>query len=188
MARVATNDPLEKFRFRVFWSGTSGTAEDTFVKAADCVAGFHDFAMPKRTTNKITYREGHQPDVMSVSAGLSSMEDITLGRGLLAKTGSEFYAWAELIHHADSTDASLASTGAPAAQAQDGKLNYRKDVTVVMYDRAGVKARAWKLFNAFPVGFVPGSDLNAKEDGEKSMEQLTLAYEDFAEVPVSSIT
>ena len=36
-------------------------------------------------------------------------------------------------------------------------------------------------YNAFPVNFTPSSDLNAGEDGEKAMEQLTLAYEDFRE-------
>ena len=55
-----------------------------------------------------------------------------------------------------------------------------------MLDREGNIARQWIAYNAFPTAFNPGSDLNASEDGEKSLESLTLGYEDFKEIQVGS--
>lgn len=177
MARSSSVDPLEKFRFIVEWS-SDGNSEGTALVRA----GFHDIQMPKRTTNKGTYREGIDPDVSQLFAGLSTMEDVTLSRGLLAGAADkqELYKWARSVHKGSPTDGSLDVTVARSRPAASN--TYRKDITIKMLDRAGGVARQWLLSNAFPVSFVSGSDLNASEDGEKSLEQLTLAYEDFMEV------
>lgn len=196
MARTSTADTLEKFRFGVTWGGQADQAGATVttqvingaevtLSAPLAKAGFHDVQMPSRTTNKIQYREGADPDIYSVSAGLSTMEDIVLSRGLMATANAfkEMHAWSQLVHGSGSTDSSLNYTLSNVKQ-PTGNNAYRKDMHIWMYNRDGSIARAWKLFNAFPVGFKPGSDLNASEDGEKSLEQLTLAYEDFLEVAV----
>jgi phage tail-like protein len=178
MARSAVVDPLEKFRFQITW--TNGAEGTTLVRA-----GFHDMQMPKRTTNKGTYREGIDPDVHSLYAGLSTMEDVVLSRGVISNDpNDEFYSWMSAVHNPGSTDASLDVTNGKNGRSagQTGALEYRKDVTVTMLDREGKFARSWILSNAWPSHFVPGSDLNAGEDGEKSLESLTLAYEDFYEV------
>jgi len=175
MARSAALEPLEKFRFRVTLSGA--TADSGSAATAGTVAGFHDVQLPKRTTNKGTYREGDDNDVSQLFAGLSSMEDIVLSRGLVpfkTATPNALYEWMSAIHKP--------SAGNKARTADAASHEYRKDVTITMLDREGKEARKWKLHNAWPVNFVPGSDLNAGEDGEKSLEQLTLAYEDFEEI------
>lgn len=175
MARSSATEPLEKFRFKVTISGDSDG-----VGLAGAVAGFHDVQLPKRSTNKGTYREGDQNDVNQLFAGLSSMEDVVLSRGLVASDGSSataMYEWMSAVHEPSSGNQDRAGKAALHA--------YRRDVTVQMLDREGAVAREWKLHQAFPVNFVPGSDLNAGEDGEKSLEQLTLAYEDFQEIKTS---
>ena len=88
MARSAANDPLEKFRFLVDFEGIGR-------------AGFHDIQMPKRTTTKGTYREGTDKDINQLFAGLSSMEDIVMSRGVIAIDASkvsDFYKWVALVH------------------------------------------------------------------------------------------
>jgi len=194
MARSSTKDTLEKFRFGVTWGDNDPgltTIQDVngeliAIDSNLAKAGFHDVQMPKRTTNKIMYREGNDPDISSVSAGLSTMEDIVLSRGLMSSAASfkEMQAWTQLIHSTTDTSSSL-TYDLDKVKKPTGSNNYRKEVWIFMYNRDGTLARAWKLYNAFPVSFVPGSDLNASEDGEKSLEQITLAYEDFMEVDVT---
>jgi len=172
MARSSASEPLEKFRFKVTFTNTGDSAE-----TSGTVAGFHDIQVPKRTTNKGTYREGNDNDVNQLFAGLSSMEDVVLSRGLVANTGTTgtaLYEWMSAVHNP--------SAGNIERGPASASHKYRKDVTVAILDREGKVARQWKLHNAWPVNFVPGSDLNAGEDGEKSLEQLTLAYEDFQEI------
>jgi len=191
MARSSIKDTLEKFRFGMAWGAipttttqvAGGTPTSIINLSALGKAGFHDMQLPKRTTNKIMYREGNDPDISSISAGLSTMEDIVLSRGVLASESAfkEMYAWAQLVHSSNDTTSAL-GYNLNKTKLATGNEAYRKDVWIWMYTRTGTIAKAWKLFNAFPVSFVPGSDLNASEDGEKSLEQLTLTYEDFMEV------
>lgn len=176
MARSGSVDPLEKFRFRISW-GTDQQA------TALVRMGFHDVQMPKRSTNKIAYRTGEDLDIMTQSAGLSSMEDIVMSRGLISgDDNNEMYKWMSSVHTPSaSREADVNSRVANAASHA-----YRKDITVQMLDREGIVVRAWKLYQAWPVNFVPGADLNAAEDGDKSLEQLTLTYEDFQELAVAA--
>lgn len=197
MARSSTSDILEKFRFGVSWGGNEGSqtiqvaGTNVDVNPADSVkAGFTDIQMPKRATNVVTYREGNNPDVFSKSAGLNTFEDIVCSRGLLRDftARNEFLEWASLVHGGDSTDSTLSynSRADGVSKTNSAGLEYRKDVTIWMYDRAGNVVRQWKLYNAWPANYVSGSDLSASEDGEKSLEQLTLTFEDFIEIKIAS--
>lgn len=178
MARSASVDPLEKFRFSVSWS-SDGDSEGTVLARA----GFHDIQMPKRTTNVITYRDGIDPDINQKSPGLSNMEDVVMSRGLISNAenaaGKELYRWMSAVHKPTAGHLGRNAISARPAGAADNE--YKKDVTVQMLDREGAVVRQWTLYNAFPVQFTPGSDLDAGEDGDKSIEALTLAYEDFKE-------
>jgi phage tail-like protein len=182
MARSSLRDPLEKFRFLVDWSSSTGSEA-----TAASRAGFHDVQMPKRSTTKISYREGNDPDINMLSAGLSTMEDIVLSRGLIAlgtQDDNEFYKWMSAVHKPVAGHPGVDGSREANAAASE----YRKDLTVRMLDRTGSVVRMWVLHNCWPVNFVPGSDLDASEDGEKSLEQLTLAYEDFQELVPDSQT
>jgi len=183
MARSASVDPLEKFRFQVSWT-SEGDSEGT----ALIRLGFHDVQSPKRTTTKGTYREGIDPDINQLFAGLTSMEDITLNRGLIIQDpNDEFYKWASAVHNPTSGQVGRQALSARSPDAASN--SYRKDVTIKVLDREGNTARQWTLFNAFPVHFAASSDLNAREDGDKSLETLTLGFEDFKEeVPDTSLS
>lgn len=182
MARSSTTDPLEKFRFLVEWSN-DGDSEATGIGRA----GFFEVGMPKRSTNKISYREGHDPDINMLSAGLSSMEDITLTRGLVKHDAASnaFYKWMSAVHNPQAGAPGIRGSGATRDPNQ-AAYEYRKDLTIKILDRSGAVARIYKLYNAWPVNFVPASDLNAGEDGDKALESLTLAYEDFQELTLQS--
>ena len=185
MARSAANDPLEKFRFIMSWSEGTSSEPTALVRA-----GFHDVQMPKRTTTKGTYREGNDIDVPQVFPGLSSMEDVVLSRGVISAVATNFaaatelYRWMSAVHKPGTGIAGYVgagtSTSAPAAAR--GLNSYRTEITISMLDRQGAVVRRWRLYQAWPTNFTPGSDLNAAEDGDKSMESLTLCFEDFQEL------
>ncbi len=182
MARSATVDPMEKFRFQVSWSNT-GDSESTALTRV----GFHDIQMPKRATTKIMYREGLDPDISMHSPGLNTMEDCVMSRGVIINDpNGEFYKWASAVHNPTTGLQGRSAIAARPANAASNK--FRKDVTIQMLDREGNVARQWVLYQAWPLNFVPGSDLNAGEDGDKSMEQLTLTFEDFQEEVPNSAT
>jgi phage tail-like protein len=175
MARSSKVDPMEKFRFAVSWSA-GGDSEGTALVRL----GFHDIQMPKRSTTEIAYREGIDPDINQKSAGLSSMEDVVMSRGVIIHDDNdELYKWVSAVHNPTTGHVGREALSARPANAAAAK--YRKDVTIQMLDREGNVARQWTLYNAWPKHFEPGSDLNAGEDGDKSLEKLTLAYEDFRE-------
>lgn len=170
MARTSSKDPLDKFRFKV-----------TILNPATGVTGVSGFAtvqLPKRTTSKITYREGIHQDIQYNSAGLSSMEDIVLTKGVTAGS-SFFYNWAKTVHKAKSGNLTDVYD---AADTNLNRASYRCDLQIEMLDRQGNAQKTWKVYNAFPVQFTPGSDLDASADDAKSIASLTLAYDDFEEV------
>lgn len=180
MARSAAVDPLEKFRFQISWSADGDSESTTLVRL-----GFHDVQMPKRSTTKGTYREGLDPDVPQTFAGLSSMEDVVMSRGaIINDPNGELYKWASAVHNPTTGHVGREALGARSPDAASN--TYRKDVTIDMLDREGNIARRWTIYQAWPSTFNPGSDLNADEDGEKSLESLTLSYEDFQEIDVVS--
>lgn len=180
MARSSVVDPLEKFRFAISWSNAGDSEGTALVRV-----GFHDVQMPKRSTTKIAYREGIDPDINQQAPGLSSMEDVVMSRGVIIKdNNNEFYKWASAVHNPTAGHVGREALGARASNAASHK--FRKDVTIQLLDREGKVARQWILYQAWPTNFVPSSDLNAGEDGEKAMEQLTLAYEDFKELDTTT--
>jgi phage tail-like protein len=185
MARSSSSDALEKFRFLVDFSFPS-TDTTTGTGAARC--GFHDVQMPKRSTNKVMYREGHDLAISTKSAGLSDFEDIVMSRGVIAGDGSvanDFLKWCSAVHKPSAGIAGYTGVEGKSSSETDF-VNYRGEVKISMTGRDGQVVRAWKLHQAWPSNFVPGSDLNAGEDGEKSMEALTLTYEDFQELKVEN--
>lgn len=193
MARSSSSDTLEKFRFIVSWTNTPANGDTPAVLER---AGFLSVQMPKKSVTKIQYREGNDPDIYSLSAGLATMEDITLERGLFARgpgATSTLYQWMSAVQGVTAGYGSAKRSGAPTANVQvDGTIEaapnssgfYRKTITITVLDRTGAVARKYEIYNAFPVAFNPGSDLNAGEDGEKMIESVTLAYEDFQEVGI----
>jgi phage tail-like protein len=172
-------DPIDKFRFRVSWPA-EGDGVNT---PASSRAGFQACQMPKRNTSKITYREGIDTDIQFNSAGISTMEDIVLARGLSLGI-NDFYKWAKNVHDGSDRKGKPGETYSPAAtnNTTASRERYRRDVTIQMISRTGEVLKEWKLYNAFPIQFTAGSDLDAAADDSKSIASLTLSYDDFEEV------
>lgn len=210
MARTSTADPLEKFRFQVYsltgdtivYSTAGSTSTVTITDPNGnaitpksglfpITAGFHDCQVPKHTTTRGVYREGNFSTNNTVFPGLTNMEDIVLSRGVIAvasgagtnspAASSQFYIWASSVYAPhDSTNLQPATLA--KSYINSSSSSFRQDLAIMMFDRTGTAAKGWFVYNAWPTHFAPGSDLNAGEDGEKSMEALTLAYEDFVEI------
>jgi phage tail-like protein len=190
MARTSVGDPLEKFRFKVQQYSTTVTQDVTIIHNLDTLVGFNTVQMPKLSTNKINYREGDNLlNVSSLSPGLSTTEDIILSRGVVAESWGWFYFWAKTIHSGQATDAAFNYNDPGNAFKPQTEVEYvRKDLVISMADRTGKTTKAWIIYNAFPVQFTPGSDLDASADDSKSIASLTLAYESFKELAVNSST
>lgn len=200
MARSSTNDPLEKFRFEIYFLISSNDLEEGVeIKDKDgkvldkgtvtqgTALGFMSVQMPKITTNKISYREGDNLiNVSSLSPGLSSTEDIALTKGIIKGPASSlFYTWASSIHGGGDTTADFNYLDTQDKSSITENVFQRKHIRIVMKDRTGKPARAWDVYNAFPVQFTPGSDLDATADDAKAIESLTIAYESFNERTVT---
>lgn len=214
MARTSASDPLEKYRFAVYALSTANQDTETEIVNKDgkdvitaitltgtALGGFTTVQLPKITTNKMTYREGDNLiNVSALSPGLSSTEDIVLTKGLIAgpvTTGTGdtttttfsytyFYQWASSIHGGGDTTSDFNYKDSQDKSGIKENTFDRRHLRIVMKDRTGNWARVWDIFNAFPVQFTPGSDLDAMGDDAKSIESLTIAYESFVEREVNA--
>lgn len=175
MARSSKVDAIERFRFTVSYDG-------------QVRAGFSEVSVPKYTVTKGEYREGNAADNVQLFPGLVRCEDVVLSRGVT--TNQDFYEWMQLIFDAEQIGDGLKQAVQDPNElplTDDEKLAYRKELIITVYHRNGQPVKRWTLQNAFPVAFQPGSDLNSTEDGEKSIEQLTVGYESFVEEKGSEI-
>jgi phage tail-like protein len=194
MARSSSDDPVEKFRFRVTvisldLSVTAAietiaglSAGSTAFKDKLAIfsrAGFSSVTMPKANIGEMTYRENID-NLRSIKvAGLAKFDPITLTRGVTKNR--DMYEWYRLVNE---EIALLSVAGELARDTQFSPAqsdNYRKDVILEVLDRQGQPIKAWYLFNAWPSVYNPGNDLNASSE-EKLIESLTLTYEYFIEL------
>src|ERR1700736_2154732 len=124
MAEFSVNatrfDPYKNFKFRVKWDGK-------YVAAISKVGGL------KRTTEVVKHREGGDPSTSRKSPGRTEYEAITLERGVTHDL--EFEQWANRIWRLG------AGLGGEVSLA-----DFRKDVTIEMYNEAGQLAIAYNVF------------------------------------------
>lgn len=184
MARSASQDPVEKFRFLVvifegskaFFSNASPTGDtDSSIKA-----GFSEVILPKANVNEIKYRENVDAQRYIKKPGLVSFDPIILRRG--STDGRDLYNWYKLVNN-DINSISVANEiagnlGVPPVYPTE----FRKDLRITSLDRTGAPVKSWLVFNAFPTGYKGGNDFSASTD-EKLIEELTLTYEAFVELP-----
>lgn len=195
MARSAKQDPVEKFRFRI----TIISIDLSLTALSDAVgnfgenpfgvltrAGFSEVQLPKLGVNSIKYRENIDAARFQKSAGLVTYETVTLKRGVTASR--DLYDWYRLVND------EMALLATAQELAQDSRFSpaqsarYRKDIIIEVLGRdTGVGSddesqvvKGWFLFNAFPVAYKGGDDLNASSE-DKLIEELTLDYEMFLE-------
>lgn len=168
MARVTEADPLDKHRFQVFILGSDAVQ-----------FGCSSISLPKITVNEIKYRENMHGTHFIKKPGLATYEPVILRKGV---TGSrrEFYDWIKLVHDYSTAQAKYMQALQSFSVLPVQNPNFRKNIIISAMDRTGATPKHWVIYEAFPIGYTPGS-LDAAEDG-KMIEEITLTYEGFVEV------
>ncbi|MFC3549750.1 phage tail protein [Lysobacter cavernae] len=154
MAQLTVNpqrfDPYKDFKFRVKWDGRY-------------VAGVHRISALRRTTEVIEHREGGDPSSSRKSPGRTEYEAITLERGLTHDP--EFEQWANRVWNLG------AGPGAEVSL-----KDFRKDIVIELYNEAGQRVMAYKVFRCWVSAYQALPELDAHA-GAVAVESITLENE-----------
>ena len=139
MAQFTVNaqrfDPYRNFKFRVKWDGRY-------------VAGVSKVSALKRTTEVVKHRDGGDPSSSRKTPGRTEYDPITLERGVTHDV--EFEKWASKVW----------SYGAGLG-AETSLKDFRKDITIELYNEAGQLALAYNVYRAWPSEYQSLPDLDA---------------------------
>jgi phage tail-like protein len=128
-------DPYKNFRFRVMWDGK-------YVAGVSKVSGL------TRTTQVVTHREGGAPSLAHRSPGQTEYGAITLERGVTHDT--EFEKWANKVW-----------TYGNAAGQEVSLKDFRKDIVIELYNEAGQKVLAYRVYRCWVSEYKALPDLDA---------------------------
>ena len=128
-------DPYKNFKFRVKWDGRY-------------VAGISKVGALKRTTEVVKHREGGDASSSRKSPGRTEYEAITLERGVTHD--KDFEQWANKVWNYGS------GLGAEVAL-----RDFRKDILIEVYNEAGQKVLAYKVYRCWVSEFQAQADLDA---------------------------
>jgi phage tail-like protein len=140
-------DPYKNFKFRVKWDGRD-------------VAGITRVSGLRRRTDVIEHREGGDPSTSRKSPGLTTYEPITLERGVTHDTA--FEDWANKVWR-------LGAAGSEASL-----KDFRKDVTIELYNEAGQLVIAYRVYRCWVSEFQALPDFDA---GVSSVAIQTITLE-----------
>jgi len=132
---TARYDPYKNFKFRVKWDGK-------YVAGVSKVGGL------TRKTEAVTHREGGDPSSSRSSPGQTSYEAITLERGVTHD--EEFEKWASKVW----------SYGNAPGQEVSLK-DFRKDILIELYNEAGQKVLAYKVYRCWVSEYTALPELDA---------------------------
>jgi len=147
MAKFTVNadryDPYKNFKFRVKF-GTNPAY----------VAGVSKVSALKRTTEMVEHREGGDPSSSHKSPGRTKYEAITMERGVTHDR--EFENWANKVWN-------FANAQAPADQRQKevSLKDFRKNLTIDVFNEAGQKVLSYNVYRAWVSEFTAQTDLDA---------------------------
>jgi len=128
-------DPYKNFKFRVMWDGRY-------------VAGISKVGGLTRTTQVVTHREGGSPSLAHRSPGQTEYNAITLERGVTHD--EEFEKWANKVW-----------TYGNAAGQEVSLKDFRKDIIIELYNEAGQKALAYRVFRCWVSEYTALPELDA---------------------------
>ena len=134
-AVAARFDPYKNFKFRLKWDGRY-------------IAGVSHVSPLVRHTEVVNYRAGGDPSASLKSPGRTEYEAVTLERGLTHDPA--FENWAD----------SVLGYGATPGQ-QTAPANFRKDVTLEIYNEVGQLVFAYQLKRCWPSEYQALPDLDA---------------------------
>jgi phage tail-like protein len=134
---VNTNrfDPYKNFKFKVKWDGRY-------------VAGVSKVGTLKRTTEVVKHREGGDPSSSRKSPGRTEYDAIIMERGVTHD--AEFEKWANKCW----------SLGGGAG-GEISLADFRKEISVELYNEAGQVVLAYKLFRCWISEYQALPDLDA---------------------------
>ena len=193
MARSSSQDPIEKFRFKVEIFSIDLLATGDFSQSAANAAfsglrnlvvptltraGFSEIVLPEVTVNTMSYRENIDNQRFSKGPGLVKYDPVVLRRG--ATESRDLYEWYRLVNNDTLLLGAAQEIGGDATVPGQSE-NFRKEVLITSIDREGNTVKQWMLFNAYPAKYKGGNDLNAQSE-EKLVEELTIEYEFFLEL------
>jgi phage tail-like protein len=154
MARMnaSTNrfDPFRNFRFKVKWDG-------------QYVAGLTKMGALKRSTEMVEFREAGENITSRKLPGKTKYDAVTLEAGVTYD--SAFSDWANLVN--DFASHSITSLG-----------EFRKNVTVDVFNEAGVLAISYNLYRAWVADYQALPDLDASANAV-AITTIKLEYEWF---------
>jgi len=139
-------DPYRTFRFRVKWDG-------------QYVAGLTKMGALRRTTEMVEFREAGENITSRKLPGKTSYQAVTLEAGVTYD--SAFEDWANLVN--DFASHGITSLG-----------GFRKNVTLDVFNEAGVKALSYNLYRAWVSEYQALPDLDA---GANAVAITTLKLE-----------
>jgi phage tail-like protein len=163
MAQFSVNtqrfDPYKNFKFRVKWDGKY-------------VAGISKVGGLKRTTEVVKHREGGDPSSTRKSPGRTDFDAITLDRGVTHDP--EFENWANKVWDFGS-----------GLGAEVSLKDFRKDIIIEIYNEAGQKALAYKVFRCWVSEYQATADLDANANAVliQHIKLENEGWERDAEVP-----
>ncbi len=143
-------DPYKNFKFRVKWDGRY-------------VAGITRVRALRRVTEVFEHRDGGDPSTARKSPGRTRFEPIVLERGVTHDT--EFEEWANNVWRHG------AGRGGEASLS-----DFRKDVTVELYNEAGQLVIAYRIFRCWVSEFQALPDLDANLSSV-AIQSITLQNE-----------
>jgi phage tail-like protein len=166
MAQFTVNanrfDPYKNFKFRVKWDGRY-------------VAGVSKVSALKRSTEMVEHREGGDPSTSRKSPGRTKYEAVTLERGVTHDL--EFERWANKVWNFG------AGLGAEVSL-----KDFRKDISIEVYNEAGQKVLAYNLFRCWVSEYqsLPDLDANANAIAIQTIKLENEGWERDLSVPEPS--
>ena len=118
-------DPYKNYRFKVKW-------DNRYVAGISRVGGL------TKTTQVVRHRAGGDPGVVRVSPGQTEYGTISLERGVTHDM--DFEIWANKVW--DYTNSTKGSAPSQIVSLKD----FRKDITIELYNEAGQKVIAYNVF------------------------------------------
>jgi len=147
-------DPYKNFKFRLKF-GTS----------TNYVAGISKMSALKRSTEVVEHREGGDQSTKHNSPGLTKFDSVTMERGVTHDT--DFEVWTSKVWN---------YTG--LAGAESSLADFRKDVTVDVFNEAGQLCKTYVLYRCWVSEYQAISDLDANSNAIL-IEHIKIEYEGF---------
>ena len=149
---VNTNrfDPYKNFKFKVKWDGRY-------------VAGVSKVGTLKRTTEVVKHRDGGDPSSSRKSPGRTEFDAIILDRGVTHDP--EFEKWANKSWNLGG-----------AAGGEMSLSDFRKELTIELYNEAGQVVLAYKVFRCWVSEYQALPDLDANANAV-AIEHLKIENE-----------